>query len=512
MISAKNNLDSTILVVDDDPHLLLSTSRLLRKQGYHVVEADTGNKGLEKAKSEGPDLVLLDVNLPDMDGIEVCQRIREQTDLQRPYILLISGHSTSSDDQARGMELCGDSFITRPVPNRELVAQVSAFLRLNRERRARQVSEARFEKVIDAQEDAIVIVDNQGIVQLANPATERFFNCSPAELEQTEFGLPILGNISIEVDIVGPERIAEMRTVAIDWEGEPAWLISMRDITVRKHAEEQLAAYSEHLEEMVDARTQELRRAYEAMVRQEKLALLGQMAGSIAHELRNPLGVISNAASYLRLHLSGADEIVGEYLDLITEQVKVSDNIISSLLDFARTGHPEKHATDVAILISKALSACLIPDSVEAEISVPEDLPKIYVDEDQIKLVLVNLIVNACHAMPEGGTLTIRAHRYADGETLGITVEDTGVGIPEGIREHIFEPLFTTRSDGIGLGLATSQILIESHDGRIEVESIPSKQTIFTLILPFNSHQPAVSPEKSDKDGPTDADEEVSYE
>jgi signal transduction histidine kinase len=255
------------------------------------------------------------------------------------------------------------------------------------------------------------------------------------------------------------------------------------EIAKRKRAEEALKEYSERLEEMVEARTKELREAQEQLVRREKLAVLGQLAGGVGHELRNPLGVISNAVYFLEMTLSNADDATREYMELISSEVRNATRIISDLLDFARTRSAERESVVASALITQALQKRPPPEGVQVATEIASDLPPAYVDPEQMGLVLGNLVINAYQAMPEGGSLTISAR--LEGDRIAIPVADTGCGISQEYMAKLFEPLFTTKARGIGLGLAVSKSLVEANGGSITVESEVGKGSIFTIRLPL---------------------------
>ena len=257
---------------------------------------------------------------------------------------------------------------------------------------------------------------------------------------------------------------------------------AMRHAIERKRAQEALKEYSERLEEMVDERTQELREAQEQLVRREKLAVLGQLAGGVAHELRNPLGTISNAAYYIKTVLPDADETVKEYLGMISEEVRNSDKIITDLLDFSRTRIPDREKAAVFELVAEVLEKRPPPENVEVATQIAPDLPPVYVDAHQIGQVLVNLVANAYQAMPEGGNLTIRAQ--VQERAVALSIADTGCGISGENMAKLFEPLFTTRAKGLGLGLTVVRILVEANEGSVEVESEEGKGSMFTVRLP----------------------------
>ena len=228
-------------------------------------------------------------------------------------------------------------------------------------------------------------------------------------------------------------------------------------------------------------RTQELRDAQEQLIRQEKLAFLGQLAGSVAHEMRNPLGVISNAVFYLKMILPDADETTSEYLDLISSEVRNSDGIVADLLDFGRTRMPDREKTAVSVLVAGVLEKRPPPQDAEVTTQLPPDLPPVFTDPRQMGQVLGNLVTNGYQAMPEGGSLTISAQ--AEGKRVSISITDTGCGISQENMEKVFEPLFTTKMRGIGLGLAVSRSLAEANGGSIEVESQEGKGSTFTVTL-----------------------------
>jgi PAS domain S-box-containing protein len=258
-----------------------------------------------------------------------------------------------------------------------------------------------------------------------------------------------------------------------------------RDITDRKRAEEALKEYSERLEEMVEERTQELRDAQEQLVRQEKLAVLGQLAGGIGHELRNPLGAISNAVYFLNMVLEEPDPEIKETLEILQKEVRTSEVIISSLLDFARTKAPTRRKVHVNDVVQEALSRTTVPKNVEVASQLDETLPIILADPDQLGQVFGNIILNAVQAMPEGGQLLVKT-KAPSPEWVAVSFADTGMGIPEENLDKLFEPLFTTKAKGIGLGLAVTKTLVEGHGGAIEVESEMGVGTTFTVRLPIS--------------------------
>jgi PAS domain S-box-containing protein len=239
-----------------------------------------------------------------------------------------------------------------------------------------------------------------------------------------------------------------------------------------------------------------LRDAQEHLIRQEKLAVLGQLAGGVGHELRNPLGAIKNAAYFLNIALEEPEPEVKETLEILEKEVRTSERIISSLLDFARPKPPVRRKVDVNEIVREALSRAAAPDAPRVAVvsQLEEGLPIILADPDQLAQVFGNIIHNGIQAMPKGGQLVVKTLEVSDSPLLGgegpgvrwvtVSFTDTGVGISEENLKKIFEPLFTTKSKGIGLGLAVTKTLVEGHGGSIKVESEEGKGSTFVVKLP----------------------------
>jgi PAS domain S-box-containing protein len=289
----------------------------------------------------------------------------------------------------------------------------------------------------------------------------------------------------------GKKYYAEVSTSPIFGEnGKVASVVHVsRDITDRKLGEDKVRQLNAELEQKVEERTRQLLETQEKLVRKEKLAILGQLSGSVGHELRNPLGVMSNAVYFLKMVNAGGDETTREYLDIIKHEIDTSQRIITDLLDFARTKTPQTMAIAVSALLEAAIGKCLIPGTVELQTEIPGDLPLLRIDPLQMAQVLQNIISNSIQAMPNGGSLRISAKQKIEddlqsGNFVAICVGDTGEGISPVNMKKLFQPLFTTKAKGIGLGLVVCKNLVEANGGRIEVESEAGKGTAFTVILP----------------------------
>ena len=250
-------------------------------------------------------------------------------------------------------------------------------------------------------------------------------------------------------------------------------------------SEEELRASNEELL----AANEELRDAQEQLVRSEKLAAIGKLAGGIGHELRNPLGAIKNAVYYVRgkitnSELARTEPRVVEFLGIMDEEISTSNKIISDLLNFSRVAKPTVSPVNILKVIEDALARLTVPENIEIINNVDINLPSVEIDADQIRQVFINIVDNAIQAMPKVGKLTIDAKKRDN--FLEVTISDTGYGIPDDAIGKIFEPLFTTRAKGIGLGLAVCKSIIERHGGTIGVESEAGEGTTFAVTLPLN--------------------------
>jgi signal transduction histidine kinase len=278
--------------------------------------------------------------------------------------------------------------------------------------------------------------------------------------------------------------LAEVESRVIKKFGVPVgFQLTTRDITERKRMEKKLEEYSQHLEELVEKRTIELKEAQEQLLKAERLATIGELSAMVGHDLRNPLTGIANAAYYLKMKISpkmGAK--VQEMLDVIDKDVEYSNKIVNDLLEYSRPITLELTENNPKSLLKEALALVNIPTNVHV-LDLAEDKPKIKVDADKMKRVFVNIIKNSVEAMPEGGKLTIMSK-----ETKGkveIAFTDTGAGIPKEALEKLFVPLFTTKARGMGFGLSICKHIVEAHGGKISVESTVGKGTVFTLIIPI---------------------------
>ncbi len=252
----------------------------------------------------------------------------------------------------------------------------------------------------------------------------------------------------------------------------------VKDLATAKFSLEEL---NRELEEKVIERTRELQDTQDELLRKEKLATLGQLAGSVAHELRNPLAVIRNSLYCINHRLPKTDEKIVRHYDIINRQISRSDEIIEDLLEYSRTKVAVKRQILLKRFAESVLGNLTVPDNIEVVTKLDDHLPEVECDEGQIARVISNIISNALEAMPDGGELTVQS--LLVGEHPVLRIQDTGIGIPEENLERIWQPLFSTKVRGIGLGLALARDLAGVNGVKIEVESYVGKGSTFSLCF-----------------------------
>ena len=227
----------------------------------------------------------------------------------------------------------------------------------------------------------------------------------------------------------------------------------------------------------------ELERAQHRLIQRERLAALGELSAVVAHEVRNPLGVIFNSLGSLRrlVRPTGDAKLL---LDIVGEEADRLNRIVGDLLDFARPSTPDLRPERLEQVVEEAVGAALVPKPADVEIARDHDpaLPPVIMDARLVRQAVLNIAVNAVQAMPRGGRLTLRTRR--SGDAVVLEIEDTGAGIPAEVSARIFEPFFTTKASGTGLGLAVVKRIVEGHGGTIAVRNQPGSGAVFSLSFP----------------------------
>ena len=367
-----------------------------------------------------------------------------------------------------------------------------------------QEQQRRLAAIVANSNDAVVVSNPKGTITAWNRGAERMYGYTEDEAlamhvqdlvpeekqeEMQQFTQALHGGEPVE-SFETQRLTKDGRTLDIeltvtrlsDQAGQSIVIATIeRDITERKQ-------FEQRLEQLVEKRTTALRAAQEQLVKQERLATLGQLAGSVAHEIRNPLGVIKNATYFLKeVQPDDGDEDIQESFEEIERGLANSDRIIRELLDYTRDPKTEHVTYALNDVIEQAMKDVEIPATVQLEKALAQGECHVHGDPGQMERLVGNLARNAVQAMPDGGALTVRS--LSQNGHVCIEVADTGSGIAPEDLEKIFEPLYTKKAKGIGLGLAVSRRYAELNQGRLEVESQLGKGATFRVTLPLSSVQ-----------------------
>ncbi len=383
-----------------------------------------------------------------------------------------------------------------PIPN---AAHVNVYgTDITRHRRAEEQlrrERDRSQKYLDVAGVMFIALDESGRVSLVNRkgceilgydereilGMDWFANFVPERMRQDVWAIfdkLLRGQTSLaeyaETPVIVRDRseriVAWHNTVLTDEAGKIVGTLSSgEDITQRKQAEQELRERQENEKQRIEA---ELAKVRDELVRKTRLAALGQVSGSIAHDLRNPLGAVRNASYLLKRRLPADQAPLLDHIAIIEQEVIKADRIITNLLNITRARSPNKEPVDVGAVARAVWKRCVYPEGVRFRIELPEEPFIVQADQGQLSQVLSNLIGNAADVLEGEGDCVLEAARESGFDVL--IVRDTGPGWSPEVRERLFEPLVTTKTSGTGLGLAICRQIIESHGGTIEaIDGIP---------------------------------------
>ncbi len=480
-----------ILIVNDAPDQLALASIVLRQAGYPVETARDGQEGLERARQLSPALVVSDVNMPRLDGIELCRALRADVRLRRTPVLLVSALRRDTESVVAGLEAGAEDYLEAPYEPPRLVAKVTRTLERAHAEAALRDSEEKFRTLSEASFEGIAIHDQGRIVE-CNSRLADLFGYRPAEMlgaHFLKFTAPESRAALTHKATTGDERPDEATGVKQDgtefpveivgknifYRGREMRVVVVRDLTARKRNEATLRARTE-----ADAES-------------EKMRSLGQLAAGVAHNFNNALAAILGRTQLL---LRGAtDEQLRSSLQVIETASLDAAEIVRRIQTFSRRAPAETSGrVSLAALVQDAIQLTRTRWENEARahglrydvrftahVAAGEDFIAAHASE--LREVFVNLILNALDAMPAGGAVEI-TESYANGEIV-IEVRDEGAGIPPELLDRIFEPFFTTKgSQGSGLGLALSYSVIDRHGGTLGVTNHPPHGATFTIRFP----------------------------
>jgi two-component system sensor kinase FixL len=351
----------------------------------------------------------------------------------------------------------------------------------------RQRAQAFLRSLVDTTQDAVISSDRQGRIELFNPAAERIFGYAPAEVQGQKLSMLMPEPYASEHDSYiaryertgKPHAIGRILAVAARRKNGEVFPIELSATEIKVGDEIRYGAFIRDISEKV--------RLQEQLVERERLAAIGTTAATFAHEVGNPLNSMYMAAQLLERRLARKRDLVDDTLttplrNLMSEIMRLTV-LLEEFRALARRQKLDLRPTSLAPLVADLVAAetpTCAARGIKVEQVFPPDLPPIIADGEKLKQVLLNLCKNAAEAMPQGGTLTVRA--YNSGGYVRLEVSDTGVGIPAGV--DIFEPFITTKPQGTGLGLTIVRQIVSAHKGTLTYRSAPGEGTTFTLVLP----------------------------
>lgn len=470
-----------ILIADDREENRYILSRVLEGAGFHCTKTATGAATLEFAKTL-PDVLILDVSLPDMSGYDVCKKIKNDPNTSSISVLQISAAFVSSDDRVRALEAGADGYLTHPIDRMVLVSTVRALLRLrNAEGKARKAAEE-WQSAFNALAEGLALVDDQGRVAQWNSAFEEI--CGPRFPIHTgedagQLLEQVLGTsepLRSDSQHYRAEFVIGRKTVQLSVSSNRSdpqkqeKILILADITDRKLAEYAVRAA-------------------------EKLAATGKLASAIAHEINNPLEGLTNLL-YLA-EQSSSFESIHDFVHQANRELARISRVTKQALSFHRdTDLPV--AVDICALMAQVVA--LFQNSAQSRrvrlVSDCQFSLTLYGFPGQLSQVFGNLVRNAVEASPIDSEVCIRVRSIQRKGRQGarITIHDRGHGIPEDIKEKMFDPFFTTKDlKGSGLGLWVSKSLISKHNGTIRFRSSQragSSGTTFEVFLPVGGLHP----------------------
>ncbi len=524
----------SVLVVDDEPGIASLCNRILSRVGYQVTSLNDPRAATDYLQQSHFDLLLVDIRMPEVDGFDVIARAK----LVQPElaVLVMTGFGTV-ETAIRALRQGVDGLILKPFEKGDelLLAVRQALIDNQRKRDTARVQALR--PLFNVTETLFAETDQNKLLELIVSAIQKHLNCANVAYYQVDNG-----NISViaqngKIFSVEDSEVAAGLVSRVDADGDPiilhatgpgekeaqsllsqlglgsvilipvarsnmhSVLFAARDASVIPFRGADLELFfvlaRQAVVAMENARLyadlrDTLRRVEEsqgALLRAEKMAAAGRLTASIAHEVNNPLQSVQNC-----LHLAGREDLPPEkrkeYFDLARNELDRLMKTMQRMLDFYRPGAARVEHVDALELLQHVIgltSPQLSQRNIEIKTDLPESLPGMYAVSSQIQQIFFNLILNSLDAMPDGGDIHIRARALRNG--IEMTFSDTGPGISEEQRKNIFEPFFSTKEGGTGLGLTVSYNIVTAHGGTLDVVDEDNTGASFRLFLPLGDKQ-----------------------
>jgi two-component system NtrC family sensor kinase len=526
----------SVLVVDDEPGIALLCDRILNRAGYNVLAETNPRTAIENLQQKRFDLLLVDIRMPEVDGFDVISRAQMvQPDIA---VLVMTGFGTV-ETAIRALRQGVDGLLLKPFKQSEELLQAVRQALTDNQRKRDTARVAALRPLFNVTETLFAETNRDRLLELIVTAICDHLNCSNVAYYQVENGKVTVVAQRGKVLQVDESNFAEQLVSRVDADGDPivinatgpgeenaqsllstlglgtAILIPVArsnlhsvffaardaigterpfrgaDLEMFFVLARQAVVAMENASLYADLRAyvRRVEDSQQALLRAEKMAAAGRLTASIAHEVNNPLQSVQNC-----LHLAGREDLPPEkrreYFDLARNELERLMKTTQRMLDFYRPGAAKFGQVDVLELLQHVLSLTsqqLGQRHIEMHTDLPQSLPAIYAVSSQIQQIFFNLILNSLDAMPAGGKLEIKARELEHG--MEIIFQDNGPGIPENKRNNIFEPFFSTKEGGTGLGLTVSYNIVTAHGGTLDLVNESEPGACFRLFLPTGDKQ-----------------------
>jgi two-component system NtrC family sensor kinase len=539
-----------ILIVEDNAEMVELMQNMLTPVRCQMLIARSGEDALTLLRREVTagrevDLVLLDIMMPEMDGYEVIARIKADPLLRSTSVIMTTALDSTSD-KTLSLGMGADDYITKPFDPHELLARIDAVMRIRRSEQALRRRNQELAALVEINRMVTSSLDLDGVLKTTIRGIQEILQVEAGSLIlvdeeadrlvfRTTFspeqgwitgrtiqpGEGIVGHVvesgesqlvnnverdryfSSEVDeeagitsrtiLCVPLEVHDQVVGAIEVINKLDGVFTDQDLELLQAMAASVAVAVENANlysELADF-AKELERSQAQLVQAEKMAAIGRLAASIAHEINNPLQAIHNTL-HLSLHESLSDDKRLQYLGMAQGEVQRLIEIVQRMLDFYRPSRGSVVSTDVNSVLENVLALSqkrLQHGNIRVHSRLNPDLPAVPMVSDQITQVFLNIVINAIDAMPSGGDLRLETMLSEGGEWVLVYFHDTGPGMPAEQIANLFEPFYTTKSDGTGLGLAISYGIVERHGGTVEVSSQPGQGATFVVKLPVHPEE-----------------------
>jgi len=465
----------TILNVDDDQGGRYALTRMLERNNFRVKEAGTGSEALRIAREEQPDLVLLDVHLPDINGFEVCRMLKAEPATARIPVLHITATYSSGAEMIQGLESGAESYLTEPVEPDVLVATIKTVLRARAFEDAARMMAMEWQSTFDAISDGVAVVGTDGKIQrlnatmaqlLGRPKEElegavcyRLWGALPADKQPFFRALQSRRRESIELEVD-----SRLLTVTVDpmfdETGQPVGAVHIvSDISEQRRLEEQFRE-------------------------SQKFETIGTLAAGVAHDFNNLLTSIMGNASLILSDLPEDSAIRGKLGDVVAASERAA-HLTRQLLAYSGKGRHLMQKVRLSELVERTrdLAEAGLPKKVKLVLNLAHDLPRVDADPNQVQQIILNLVSNSAEAIGEDSGLVTITTGSSEGQVY-LEVCDTGCGMDAETKARVFDPFFSTKFTGRGLGLAAVAGIARSHHASIQVTSAPGAGSTFRVSFP----------------------------